>query len=45
MLDSASGTESDEVNNGNILSPILFCRVRKQFNHIKETSSGMDESR
>lgn len=46
MSDSASGTESDEVDNAaNIFSPVLFGRVRKQINHNKETSLGMDKSR
>ena len=43
MSDSASESESDQVDNAaNELSPVLFGRVRKEINHIKETSSGMD---
>jgi len=43
VSDSASESESDQVDNAaNELSPVLFGRVRKEINHIKETSSGMD---
>ena len=46
MSDSASESESDQVDNpANELSPVLFGRIRKEINHIKETLSGMDEGR